>query len=110
MSFVPSPKQNKFVNDAMDLSRYNHLQVKFMRAERIYNHYLLQFANKVMDNVEDLNKPTKEDVAEALEKARKEFEQIQDALEAEKLYREVKMELDAEQGKEAEEFKPYFMQ
>lgn len=94
----------------VDLYDYNYLQIKYLQAENTYNKFLLKLTNMIMDNVNDFENSTQDELNKALEKARTDFEQIQEAIDAEKAYIEIKQELDAEQGKVTEEFKTYFLQ
>ena len=71
---------------------------------------MLQFTNKVFDNLSNLKNPSKEEYLKAFEKAKAKYEQLQDALNAEKAYLDTKKELNIEEGKIVEELKPYFMQ
>lgn len=102
-------KTNKNKAAVINGNRYSALQIKYMQAENEYNQYLLQFTNIIMDNIRDYRNPSREELNAALEKARNEYEQMNEAIEAEKAYKKVKMELETEYGKQTEELKSYFM-
>ena len=104
------PKKSKNSVTAEDMHRYNSLQIKYLQAENKFNKFLLQFTNKVLDNISNIQNPTKEELNAALEKARADFEHLQEALEAEKELRDIKLQLQEEHNHQIEEMKPYFMQ